>query len=150
MANTYTSLHYHIVFSTKNREPWINPEIEERVWSYLAGIATKNRMKPIQIGGVDDHIHALLGASATLAPAKIAQVIKGGSSTWIHTEFPELKCFAWQDGYGAFTVSKSSLLDVKAYIQNQREHHKRQTYKDEFVALLKRHEIEYDELYLWD
>ena len=150
MANTYTSLHYHIVFSTKNREPWIRPEIEERIWAYLGGIATKNRMKPIQIGGVDDHIHVLLGAPATMAPAKIAQLIKGGSSAWIHTEFPELQNFAWQDGYGAFTVSKSGLPNVKDYILNQREHHQRQTYKDEFVALLKRHEVDYDERYLWD
>jgi putative transposase len=80
MANTYTSLHYHIVFSTKNREPGIKPEIEERIWAYLGGIATKNRMKPIQIGGVDDHIHILLGAPATMAPSKAAQLLKGGSS----------------------------------------------------------------------
>lgn len=150
MANTYTSLHYHIVFSTKNREPWITADIEPRIWAYLGGIATKNRMKPIQIGGVDDHVHVLLGAPATFAPAKVAQLIKGGSSAWIHTEFPELKNFAWQDGYGAFTVSKSGLPKVKDYILNQRDHHQRHSYRDEFLALLKRHEIEYDERYLWD
>lgn len=150
MANTYTSPHYHIVFSTKNREPWITADIEPRIWAYLGGIATKNRMKPIQIGGVDDHVHVLLGAPATFAPAKVAQLIKGGSSAWIHTEFPELKNFAWQDGYGAFTVSKSGLPKVKDYILNQRDHHQRHSYRDEFLALLKRHEIEYDERYLWD
>ena len=150
MANTYTSLHYHIVFSTKQRELWIKPEIEERIWAYLGGIAIKNRMTPLQIGGVDDHIHLLLGAPATMAPAKAAQLIKGGSSSWIHTEFPKLQNFAWQDGYGAFTVSKSAIPDVTTYIQNQREHHKRQSYKEEFLTLLHRHEIEYEKRYLWD
>ena len=91
MANTYTSLHYHIVFSTKHREPWITAEIEQRIWAFLGGIARKNRLKPLQIDGVDDHIHLLLGAPATMAPAKAAQLIKGGSSAWIHTEFPVLR-----------------------------------------------------------
>jgi len=100
--------------------------------------------------GVDDHVHLLLGAPETMAPSKAAQLIKGGSSAWIHTEFPNLRNFAWQDGYGAFTVSKSGLSEVKNYILNQREHHQRRTFKEEFLALLKRHEIEYDERYLWD
>ena len=150
MSNTYTSLHYHIVFSTKHRERWITPDIEQRIWAYLGGIARENKMKPLQIGGVEDHIHLLLGAPSTMAPAKAAQLIKGGSSAWIHTEFPALRDFAWQDGYGAFTVSKSHLADVTAYIQNQRQHHQSKTFKEEFVTLLERHEIEYEERYLWD
>jgi len=150
MANTYTSLHYHFTFSTKNRHPWIVAEIEERVWAYLGGILKKNKLKPIKIGGIDDHLHLLLGAPPTIAPAKIAQLLKGGSSTWIHEEFPELATFAWQDGYGAFTVSKSAVPDVSAYIGNQREHHRTRTYQDEYRALLDRHGIEYDERYLWD
>ncbi|HZL90074.1 MAG TPA: IS200/IS605 family transposase [Pirellulaceae bacterium] len=150
MANTYTSLHYHFTFSTKNRHPWIVPGIEERVWAYLGGIARKNKLKPIKIGGIEDHIHLLLGAPPTIAPAKIAQLFKGGSSAWIHEEFPELAAFAWQDGYGAFTVSKSAAPDVSAYIENQREHHRTRTYQEEYRALLDRHGIEYDERYLWD
>ena len=150
MSNTYTSLHYHIVFSTKHRECRITPEIEQRIWAYLGGIARENRMKPLQIGGIDDHIQILVGAPATMAPAKAAQLIKGGSSSWIHTEFPALQRFAWQDGYGAFTVSKSHLSDVTAYIRNQRQHHHGKTFQEEFLALLERHEIEYDERYLWD
>ena len=150
MANTYTSLHYHFTFSTRNRRPWIAAEIEEQVWAYLGGIARKNKMKPLKIGGIEDHIHLLLGAPPTMAPARIAQLVKGGSSAWIHDEFPELKEFAWQDGYGAFTVSKSAIPDVSAYIGNQREHHRKLAYKDEFLALLKRHGIEYEERYLWD
>jgi REP element-mobilizing transposase RayT len=150
MANTYTSLHYHIVFSTKNRERWILPAIDERVWAYLAGIAKANKMTPLQIGGIEDHVHVLLGAPATLAPAKIAQLIKGGSSAWIHDTFPNMKGFGWQDGYGAFTVSKSSVPAAAAYIQGQREHHRVNTFLEEYLALLKKHAIEYDKRYLWD
>lgn len=150
MANTYTSLHYHLVFSTKNREPWIAPEIEQRIWAYLGGIAKENKMTPVQIGGVEDHVHVLLGASPTLAPSKIAQLIKGGSSGWIHDTFAEMKGFAWQDGYGAFTVSRSNVEEVAAYIRGQREHHRRRTFQEEYLALLQKHGIEYDERYVWD
>jgi putative transposase len=124
MANTYTSLHCHLVFSTKNRERWIVPEVEERIWAYLGGIAKENKMHPVQIGGIEDHVHVLLGATASMAPSKIAQLIKGGSSAWIHDTFPNMKAFTWQDGYGAFTVSKSSKSDVSAYIRGQRQHHR--------------------------
>ncbi len=150
MANTYTSLHYHIVFSTKNRERWIAPEIEERLWSYLAGIAKQNKMTPIQIGGVEDHVHLLLGASPTLAPSKIAQLVKGGSSAWVHDTFPDMKAFAWQDGYGGFTVSRSNVESVASYIRGQREHHRSKTFQEEYLALLQKHGVSYDERYLWD
>ena len=150
MANTYTSLHYHLVFSTKNRERWITPEVEERIWAYLGGIAKENKMHPVQIGGIEDHVHVLLGAPASMAPSKIAQLIKGGSSAWIHDTFPNMRAFAWQDGYGAFTVSKSSISDVVAYIRGQREHHRTKSFQDEYLALLKKHEIQYDVRYLWD
>lgn len=150
MANTYTALHYHFVFSTKGRRAWIVPEIEERVWEYLGGIARTNKLKPLKIGGIEDHIHMLIGAPPTIAPAKIAQLVKGGSSAWIHETFPELAEFAWQDGYGAFTVSKSAIPDVTAYIVNQREHHRRRTFQEEYLALLERHGIEFDERYVWD
>jgi putative transposase len=150
MANTYTSLHYHLVFSTKNRERWITTEVEERIWAYLGGIAKENKMHPVQIGGIEDHVHVLLGAPASIAPSKIAQLIKGGSSAWIHDTFPNMKAFAWQDGYGAFTVSKSSIPDVSAYIRGQRDHHRTKSFQDEYLALLKKHEIQYDARYLWD
>jgi REP element-mobilizing transposase RayT len=98
VANTYTALHYHFVFSTKNRQAWIAPEIEERIWEYLGGIARSNKMTPLRVGGIEDHIHMLLGAPPTLAPSKIAQFVKGGSSAWIRDTFPQLRAFAWQDG----------------------------------------------------
>jgi REP-associated tyrosine transposase len=149
MANTYTALFYHIVFSTKNRIEFIRPDIEARVWAYIGGIARNHKMTAIQISGVEDHIHALVVAPPTLAPFEIAKYLKGDSSKWIHEEFPDLKDFAWQDGYGAFTVSKSNVPSVVSYIKNQRVHHQARTFQDEYLALLKKHGVEYDERYLW-
>ena len=150
MANTYTALHYHVVFSTKLRERWITPDIESRIWAYLGGIARDNKMKALCVGGIEDHVHLLVGAPPTMALSKAVQLIKGGASKWIHDTFQTLQDFAWQDGYGAFTVSKSNVPSVIVYIQKQREHHVDQTFQDEFVELLRRHEIDYDEKYLWD
>jgi putative transposase len=100
MANTYTSLYYHVIFSTKNRFDWIKPDLESRIWSYIGGIAREHKMTALQIGGCDDHIHALLQAPPTYSPSQIAQYLKGQSSKWIHEEFLALRGFAWQDGYG--------------------------------------------------
>lgn len=149
MANTYTSLHIHFVFSTKNRHPWIHEEIEQRVWEYIGGIARDHEIVPIRIGGIEDHVHALVGVRPTITPSQAVQLIKGASSKWIHETFPRLADFAWQDGYGAFSVSKSNLAEVVQYIANQREHHRRRTFQEEYRALLERHGIVYDERYLW-
>lgn len=149
MAHTYTSLHYHIVFSTKNRQPRIHADIEQRVWEYVGGIARQHNMKALRIGGVEDHLHVLVGAPPTIPVSKIAQVLKGGSSKWIHETFSALADFAWQEGYGAFSVSRSQLPEVERYIATQREHHRKQTFQEEFRALLERHGIEYDERYVW-
>ena len=149
MANTYTSLHYHVVFSTKNRERWLVPDIEQRVWEFIGGIARKHRMIALQVGGVDDHIHALVTAPPTIAPCQIAQFLKGDSSKWIHEEFSALRNFGWQDGYGAFTVSKSNIPEVIKYIQNQRAHHRQKTFQEEYLEFLHANGIEYDERYLW-
>ncbi|MBI1313657.1 IS200/IS605 family transposase [bacterium] len=150
MANTYTCLHYHIVFSTRQRRGWIRQEIEHRVWEYIGGIARENGMKPLRVGGIEDHVHVVLGAPPTLAVSRIAQLIKGGSSKWIHETFPDLGDFRWQDGYGAFSVSRSSLDQVISYVAGQREHHRELTFQSEFLALLQRHGVEFDERYLWD
>jgi len=148
MANTYTSLHYHVIFSTKNRERWIVPEIEQRVWEYIGGIARAHRLTALQVGGIEDHIHALVTAPPTIAPFQIAQFLKGDSSKWIHEEFSALRNFGWQDGYGAFTVSKSNIPAVIQYIQNQREHHRKKTFQEEYLEFLHANNIEYDERYL--
>ena len=150
MANTFTSLHYHVIFSTKNREPWISREIEERVWKFLGGIARENGMKALQIGGMPDHIHLALALPPTHSVSKALQLLKGGSSKWIKDSLRQMRGFAWQDGYGAFTVSKSNLPEVLDYIQNQPEHHRTKTFKEEYLAFLVRHGVDYDERYLWD
>jgi len=149
MANTYTSLFYHIVFSTKNRVPYIRAEIEQRVWEYMGGVVRHHGATAVQIGGVDDHIHALTMSPPTLAPSQIAQHIKGETTKWIHETFPELRAFAWQEGFGAFTVSKSGVPAVVRYIQNQRAHHQKRDFQKEYLDFLRRHEVEYDERYLW-
>ena len=149
MGNTYTSLHYHLIFSTKNREPWLVPDIEHRIWGFIGGIARTHNMTAIQSGGIEDHLHTLITAPATIAPAQIAQYLKGQSSKWIHEEFRSLRSFSWQDGYGAFTVSKSNIPDVIKYIQNQREHDRTKTFQEEYLEFLERNGIEYEERYLW-
>ena len=143
-------MYYHIVFSTKLRERWLADEVAERVWAYLGGIARENKMTALQVGGIEDHVHILLGAPPSIAPSKAAQLIKGGSSKWIHDTFPKLRGFAWQDGFGAFTVSKSNVSEVIRYVQDQREHHRTRSFQEEFLMLLQRHGIEYDERYLWN
>jgi len=149
MANTHTCLHYHLIFSTKNRERWLVPDIEHRIWEFIGGIARAHRMTALQVGGVEDHIHALVNAPPTIAPSQIAQYLKGDSSKWIHEEFPALGNFWWQDGYGAFTVSKSNIPKVINYIQNQREHHRTRTFQEEYLEFLRENGIDYDERYLW-
>ena len=149
MANTYTSLHYHVIFSTKNREPWLRSDSEQRVWSYLGGIARENDLKALMIGGIENHVHLLLGLPPSLAVSKALQLIKGGSSGWLKESFPRLAGFGWQDGYGAFSVSKSQIPEVEAYIRNQREHHRIKTFEEEYRAFLVRHEIDYNEEYLF-
>ncbi len=150
MANTYTALHYHFVYSTKHRAPYLTQDIEQRVWAYTGGVARKHGMIALQVGGFDDHIHALVSAPPTLSPSQIAQYLKGDSSKWIHETFPELQqTFAWQQGYGAFTVSKSGLDAVVKYIQRQREHHQQRNFQEEYRDFLQRHGVEYDEQYVW-
>ena len=150
MANTYTSLNIHYVFRTKNREPIIVGNLRERLWAFMGGIARENGMKARCIGGIADHVHLLVSMPTTLSTAKGIQLIKGGASAWVHETFPEMRNFAWQEGYGAFSVSVSHLVETVAYIESQEEHHRHKSFQEEYLAFLKRHEIEYDEKYLWD
>ena len=150
MANTYSNLFYHIVFSTKGREDFITPDIEERIWAYIGGIARKHELIAVQVGGIENHIHVLILAKPKVAPSEIVQWLKGESSRWIHETFPDLHSFAWQDGFGVFSVSKSQAPEVIEYIRNQREHHRKQSFEDEFISLLKLNGIDYDERYVFD
>ena len=147
---SYVSSYHHCVFSTKERRPMITPALQERLWPYLGGIARENKMTAIEIGGVEDHVHILLSLPSTISIAKALQLIKGGSSKWVHETFPEQNLFRWQVKYGAFSVSVSQLDRIIDYIKQQPEHHRKMTFKEEFVALLKKHRINYDERYLWD
>jgi putative transposase len=147
---SYISSYFHCVFSTKERRPLISKDLQERLWPFLGGIAKQNKMKAIEIGGVEDHVHILLSLPSTIAISKAVQLIKGGSSKWIHENFPEQRVFSWQEKYGAFSVSVSQLNTIIEYIRNQPAHHRAMTFQDEFLALLKKHHIEFDERYLWD
>ena len=128
----------------------MTPSLRERLWPFLGGIARQNKMKAIEIGGVEDHVHILLSLPATMPISKALQLIKGGSSKWVHETFPEHRRFAWQEKYGAFSVSASRVDSIIQYIKGQVEHHRKMTFQEEFLALLKRHRIEFDERYLWD
>lgn len=150
MANTYSNLFYHIVFSTKGRKDLIDRNVEERVWAYIGGIARKHQLIAIQVGGIENHIHVLILAKPKIAPSQIVQWLKGESSRWIHETFPGLAKFEWQDGFGVFSVSKSNVPDVVEYIKNQREHHQKQTFEDEYLSMLKLNGINYDERYVFD
>jgi REP element-mobilizing transposase RayT len=128
----------------------ITESLQERLWPFIGGIARQNKMKAIEIGGVADHVHVLLSMPATIAVSKAVQLLKGGSSKWVHDTFPEHRLFGWQEKYGAFSVSASQLDKIVEYIKGQAKHHRKMSFKEEFLALLKKHKIEYDERYLWD
>ena len=147
---SYVSSYFHCVFSTKERRPLIIPELRLRLWPFLGGIARQNKMRAIEIGGVADHVHILLSLPSTLAISKAMQLIKGGSSKWVHETFPEHRLFAWQEKYGAFSTSVSQLDRTIQYIKGQEKHHRKMSFKEEFLAFLKKHRIAYDERYLWD
>ena len=147
---SYISSYFHCVFSTKERRNLITPTLRDRLWPFLGGIARKNKMKAIEIGGMEDHVHILLSLPSTLSIAKALQLIKGGSSKWVHETFPDHRMFGWQVKYGAFSVSVSQLDTIIQYIKDQKEHHRQMTFQEEFIALLKKHRVEYDERYLWD
>ena len=149
MPHSYISFHVHYVFSTKDRLKTISPEIRERLWAYMGGIARENKVKALAIGGTSDHIHILISLPSTVSAAKAIQLIKGGSSKWVSDNFPEIQQFAWQEGYGAFSIGVSGIDNTISYIQNQDEHHRTRTFQEEFLAFLKKHEIEYDKQYIW-
>lgn len=150
MPSSYACLRYHLIWSTKHREPLLTDPICDRLYQYIGGILRNKDGVLLAAGGMPNHVHLLTGISKQQAVADAVRDIKANSSAWIHETFPELRAFAWQTGYGAFTVSYSNVESVKQYIANQAEHHRARTFQEEFVKFLKRHEIEYDERYLWE
>jgi putative transposase len=149
MPNSYTCLYYHVIFSTKNRTPQIDPTIQPRLYKYLGGIIRDEKCRLIAAGGTADHVHLLVSAHPQTALSDLLRQAKASSSRWIHQTFDNLADFAWQDGYGAFTVSHSNLENVSQYMAQQEKHHRRTTFQEEFIAFLSRHEIPDDERYVW-
>jgi putative transposase len=147
MSHSYSSNRVHLVFSTKNRVRAIGDGLQSKLWAYMAGIACNHRFEAVKVGGVEDHAHALLVVPPRMPLAKAIQTLKGCSSKWIN-ESGRIKGFAWQEGYGAFSVSASQTDGVVAYIENQREHHAKKSFEDEFVSLLKRYGVHYDPKYV--
>ncbi|MBM2841621.1 MAG: transposase IS200-family protein [Bacteroidetes bacterium] len=137
------------MFSTKNREPFIGHDIEDRIWSYIGGIARENGMTALCIRGFPDHIHILSTITKTMTVSQALQFLKGGSSKWIHETLPRTIPFAWQDGYAAFTVSESDIPRIIEYIKRQREHHRKRSFQEEYLEFLREHHIEFDEKYVW-
>ncbi len=149
MTATFSSQTIHIVFGLKNRQAWIKDVFKERLYSYIGGIANNKQCKLLAIGGTSDHLHLLLSIHPQISTSELVRFIKSNSSKFIHTEYPEYRAFAWQSGYGAFSVSYSNIQNVIKYISNQEEHHKRHDFKEEIIALLKKHRISFDENYLF-
>jgi REP element-mobilizing transposase RayT len=148
MPSTHLSLHYHIIFSTKDRVPMITVAWRERLHAYLGGVIRNSDGVPEAVGGVADHVHLLIGLRATHNLADVVRDVKSVSSRWVHDEMRTL-AFTWQEGYGAFTVSPSQRDPERQYIADQEEHHRRRSFQEEYVELLRRSGVEYDERYLW-
>jgi putative transposase len=149
VPNTYMNLLYHIVFSTKERAPLITEDLKEELYSYIGGIIRAEGGVQLEIGGMPDNIHILAKLKPSLAVSDNLRLIKANSSKWTN-EGKSKSRFAWQEGFAAFSVSESQADPVTQYIRNQEEHHRRQSYQEEFISLLERHGVEYDPRYLWD
>lgn len=148
MASTHLSLHYHFVFCTKNRHPWFPPSIRDRVHEYVGGVIHGLDGFPHAVGGTADHIHVFAGLRATHSIADVMRELKSESSRWIHKEL-RLAGFAWQEGYGAFTVSASNIESVRNYVLNQEQHHRVKTFQEEYVKMLQLGMVPYQEAHLW-
>ena len=150
MPGTYTHLVYHVVFSTKNRYCFITSALEEELYNYIGGIIREHDGVCLEINGMSDHVHVLVKLPPKIALSDALRVIKANSSKWVNESSKGLRKFGWQDGYAAFTVSKSQVRAVRQYVRDQKAHHTRVDFKTEFVGLLNKHEVEYDDRYIWD
>ena len=149
MPQSYCNLLYHLVFSTKDREPVITDVFEERLYDYIGGIVRKQGGISLGINGAADHVHVLAKLRQDRTVADTVRDLKSYSSGWMHKVFPDLSDFTWQNGYGAFTVSASQVDAVRKYIADQKAHHQKQSFRDEFIAFLRANRFEFDERYLW-
>lgn len=150
MSHTYTNLLFHLAMSTKHRTACIDGELKSRLYPYLGGITGELHGKALGVNGTADHVHLLVSLPPTLAVSDALRVLKTNSSRWVHETWPSRIQFGWQVGYGAFSVSQSAIAAVLRYIANQEEHHRTMTFQEEFLWLLKKNGLSYDERYIWD
>ena len=150
MGQSLVKNYIHIIFSTKLRAPLILESIENELYSYIGGICKQLECYPVKIGGYIDHIHILCMLSKKIPLMKLLEEIKAHSSKWIKTKDDTLKKFYWQNGYGAFSVNPYEVDKVIAYIENQKEHHRKKTFQEEYRAFLKKYNVKFDEKYVWD
>lgn len=150
MSQSLEKILVHIVFSTKQREPLLSEEIRGDLYRYIAGILKQLQSFAIEIGGTADHIHILCSISKNYAPSKIIEEVKKSSSKWIKTKGSEYDGFYWQRGFGIFSVSLSNIEEVRRYILEQEQHHRKMSFQEEFRKFIEKHGIDYDERYLWD
>ena len=150
MPQSLNKVILHVVFSTKNREPWIDAAVRSRVHAYFATICRDLGSEALSVGGVADHVHVVTTLPQTLSQAHLIEELKKPSSKWIKTLETRYRRFSWQRGYGAFSVSPSQLGGVLEYVQRQEEHHRARTFQEEYRELLRKHHIEFDERYVWD
>jgi len=148
MSDSYTNLLYHIVFSTKDRRPLITPNYEVRLYDYLGGTIRKLGGISLELNSTEDHVHLLARLRPDCALSDVLRNLKANATGWMHDVFPLLKDFSWQRGYGAFTVSQSSVEAVRHYIARQKEHHQKISFRDEFIQFLQENGIEYDERFI--
>ena len=150
MPQSHTCLHIHLIFSTRNRAPLITDGVRDDLHSYMATVLQNLNCTPLRINSVEDHAHLLFNLARTATVSKAVEDTKKASSKWIKTQGSEFDPFSWQSGYGAFAVSESNLDNVRQYIIDQREHHRKKTFQEEYRQFLQRHQIDYDERYVWD
>jgi putative transposase len=149
MASTFTSVLLHIVFSTKNRANLIAPDIEPNLYNYIGGIASNLGCRQLCIGGTRNHVHMLVSMSKKVTVVEFLEVVKKESSKWVKTQGPLYDLFYWQDGYGAFSIGQSGVENLRAYIANQKQHHQTLSFEEEFLELLNKYGMPYEERYIW-
>lgn len=149
MGQSLVKNYIHIVFSTKGRRPWIKAPVESELHAYLGGVCNKLQCTVIKVGGYVDHVHILCMLSPKIALMKLIEEIKSHSSKWIKSKGEAYENFYWQEGYGAFSVKPSEVERVINYIANQHEHHGKKTFEDEYLKILERYRVDFDERYVW-
>ncbi len=150
MPQSLSSILIHLIFSTKHRESLVTAQIEPELHAYMAGILNEKQCPAITIGGMPDHVHVPFMLARTMSVSDVVEDLKKDSSKWIKTQGASFREFYWQAGYGAFSIGQSSVAETRQYIDNQKEHHKKRTFQDEYRAFLRKYGVGYDERYVWD